>query len=1139
MHKLRLFSRGIMSQVSERLHLLQVYTNLRWNEQHQCMLVCKGEDTWKKYAVLVPDRTLTLVFEAQVITDPADYLPRLKGKHGYDLERMEHACRARIRSGTETEDASYWHFLLEAGLGLLQCGEAVRARIQHVRLEEKPALHGHAKAICALYIDMNVRNQPPHCVQLIMRRLIETALQLDECMEAVAALRQCELKLAPETRWLEKHGLTYGSVFGLRDDCIKRDTRQGHAFVRFTSADVEIHLDEGAGAAGSIVKPGSLVYQDQPVAHKFSILSFDIETCNPKDGTVVPMWTQPCAYIYAIAAYLITPSPDQEKAEEACTVLYTRSKPGAALEQNAAIEAAVQARVGSKFELYSTEKTLLNAFFSLIRRFSPDIVCTYNGNGYDWPFILHRCKALNLVSRLSLHMHAYTQVSAKGFDSAAAGQRDSWELSSHFDRAEGRGSFKSQRGVKGIPGILNIDMLPAIRKDHKFSSYKLGEVAPALLQGKGDQVQKVKLSYAEQRRLHLTEQASAHGEKALVQPSKRAKESEHAVEPLAEAIAMIVEYVAQDAYLVPRLMEVTLTPSKTVALASLTSTDLQGVLDRGQQIKIYNTLMRTAHNQGRVGNNNLRWKDRVPDFPGAVVLPPVRGFHGPCEAGRLGELASLSPALMERIKDLPTFSVVQVWDFMSLYPSIIITFLLCYSTFMPESEAYKLFLAMRKVDSDEPQEGEEVEGQTYKDHLACFAKDPNCVLSALEKSLFEKRKEYKKLMKKAYKEGDMPLNQAYNAAQLAVKVVMNSAYGFTGVPKHDMYAEPMIAATTTACGRAIIAMTKTWAQSRWEFETVYTDTNSNGDAVETPLSVLVTPDASEWATLGPLPAAESGFDAVLLVHVVYGDTDSVMPKLVRFHKQLSNAAWEAVGTYCSDRITERFTELFRSMGYPEPMIVLEYEKLYHGFLLISKKRYAGDKVEPGKPAKITVSGLDPIRRDKPKLLRDTYTHLLEIFIRRNDSVAAMAYLNDVLLSVLENRRPIEDYVYTTQVKRAYANPDILGHQLKLRGKEQGSPIESGERVSFYYGKPRTPKLAAGLKAEMYFHNSPRPGQSPPCRYHLIKFLRKPLTEMLSHFTHMEGVEMQKVNDMFKSYMERTMVCASNRSIDSFFKPKKR
>ena len=182
---------------------------------------------------------------------------------------------------------------------------------------EKPALHGHAKAICALYIDMNVRNQPPHCVQLIMRRLIETALQLDECMEAVAALRQCELKLAPETRWLEKHGLTYGSVFGLRDDCIKRDTRQGHAFVRFTSADVEIHLDEGAGAAGSIVEPVRSCTRISPWRTSSAFCPLILRPCNPKDGTVVPMWTQPCAYIYAIAAYLITPSPDQEKAEEA------------------------------------------------------------------------------------------------------------------------------------------------------------------------------------------------------------------------------------------------------------------------------------------------------------------------------------------------------------------------------------------------------------------------------------------------------------------------------------------------------------------------------------------------------------------------------------------------------------------------------------------------------------------------------------------------------------------------------------------------------------------------------------------------------------------------------------------------------
>ena len=210
-------------------------------------------------------------------------------------------------------------------------------------------------------------------------------------------------------------------------------------------------------------------------------------------------------------------------------------------------------------------------------------------------------------------MHAYTQVSAKGFDSAAAGQRDSWELSSHFDRAEGRGSFKSQRGVKGIPGILNIDMLPAIER---ITSLAVTSSVRWHLPCCRARATRCKRSSC---RMPSSGGCISRSRRArtVKKPwcSLQTRQRKRARCRFAgRGHCMIVEYVAQDAYLVPRLMEVTLTPSKTVALASLTSTDLQGVLDRGQQIKIYNTLMRTAHNQGRVGNNNLRWKDRVPDL---------------------------------------------------------------------------------------------------------------------------------------------------------------------------------------------------------------------------------------------------------------------------------------------------------------------------------------------------------------------------------------------------------------------------------------------------------------------------------------------------------------------------------------------
>ncbi len=335
-------------------------------------------------------------------------------------------------------------------------------------------------------------------------------------------------------------------------------------------------------------------------------------------------------------------------------------------------------------------------------------------------------------------------------------------------------------------------------------------------------------------------------------------------------------------------------------------------------------------------------------------------------------------------------------------------------------------------------------------------------------------------MKQAYKDGNTALYNAYNAAQLAVKVVMNSAYGFTGVlGGKGLYPEPALAATITSCGRDIIAMTKKMACERREFDTVYSEKDSEGKMVDLPLHVLVTPDAAEFATLGPQPRSESGFDLVLMVTVVYGDTDSVMPKLICFNEDLSDAAWEAVGSYCADRITDTFKAMFAEMGYPESWIILEYEKLFRGYMLDKKKRYAGKKIEPGKPPVLSSSGLLTARRDNPPLARRLYGGILEDFIMHNNPKAAIQRLRDTLDALVKGTLPLEDYVFTTQVRRNYANADVLGNQLKLRGAEQGTPVEAGQRVAYYYGKPRKPELGAGLKAELHFADSPAASRRRP------------------------------------------------------------
>ena len=1134
--------------MDEPLQLLEA--KAFWTEEWGLVLTCIGTETRKKFSLCFSNFHATVVCTGNRVEylgedhpDHPDLLPWLPVLRG--------AYKARCEAEAEAPEANSWHYALDVAFHLRHVHRSVHGGRDgraywtkkapapvRVAAGQKPALYGHDSGVYGI----SAQFADPSAIYQT-RDLIRDAADFAEMGEdtpggpeflplwqTVAGLRLCEEKYTHEARWLEEQGLTYGSVFSVKSRAIGMDSRRD-SFARSTRADVELHLE----SAYDFVVEDSIVFKDVPLAEKMRVASFDIETVNTQRGDVVPLWDQPHAHIYAIA--LFTHTGD----EEVCTVFYARA--AAFRGTHPGLDKEVAARVGdTRFVLCEDESMLLQKFILAVRRFHPDVLATYNGNGYDWPFVLHRCGKLGVDASLGIFTNSHAFPRKKTYDSAAAGQRDSWEVVSfpHSHPFTRQGELR-RGGHSGIPGVLLLDMYKIVQDSHKLSSYKLDFVARELLGSDGAEgAGKVQLSYAEQRRLHLTERVESGPP-----PAKRTKPAEP-VGP-AHALAKIVEYVAQDAHLVQRLMDTTLTLSKTVALAALTSTPMQAVVDRGQQIKVYNTLVRTAHDQNRIVNNTLPCERQLTEVPGATVLPPTTGFHAPCKASALEELQELPLELLGRVADLPTFCTVQVWDFMSLYPSIMITFNICYANFRPDSPEYEQLHGLLSVDKDlvvtaaeaASAAGEDPSGEsiTCRDYLACFAPDSNCVLPVLEKSLFAQRKDYKKKMKQAYKDGHTALYNAYNAAQLAVKVVMNSAYGFTGVlGGKGLYPEPALAATITACGRDIIAMTKKMACERREFDVVYADKDAGGQSMEVPLHVLVTPDAEEFATLGPRPPPESGLDVVLLVTVVYGDTDSVMPKLICFNEDLSDAAWEAVGSYCADRITERFKSMFAEMGYPDSWIILEYEKLFRGYMLDKKKRYAGKKIEPGKPPVLSSSGLLTARRDNPPLARRLYGGILEDFIMHHDAAAAIQRLRDTLDALIENRVPLEDYVFTTQVRRTYANPDVLGSQLKVRGEEQGTPIEAGQRVAYYYGKPRKPDLGAGLKAELHFEDSPRPLQTSPCRYSLAKYLEKPIMGLLTHFAHLDEVCLSDVRKLFSRCKAQTKASGKgNRPLTAFFK----
>ena len=179
--------------------------------------------------------------------------------------------------------------------------------------------------------------------------------------------------------------------------------------------------------------------------------------------------------------------------------------------------------------------------------------------------------------------------------------------------------------------------------------------------------------------------------------------------------------------------------------------------------------------------------------------------------------------------------------------------------------------------------------------------------------MLEKLLAARKVAKKAKANATTPEEKAvYDGRQLALKISANSIYGFTGAVKMGKYHCLGVADCTTWKAREMLHQTQEWVMELYDCE------------------------------------------------VVYGDTDSIM---VRFFGANTINESFALGDAASEIITAKFSE-----KYNTKKIVLEMEKVYHPYLLMRKKRYAGLMYEKNKEGVVELSyldakGIELVRRD--------------------------------------------------------------------------------------------------------------------------------------------------------------------------------
>ncbi|XP_027357165.1 DNA polymerase delta catalytic subunit isoform X2 [Abrus precatorius] len=276
--------------------------------------------------------------------------------------------------------------------------------------------------------------------------------------------------------------------------------------------------------------------------------------------------------------------------------------------------------VGVDVMSFDTEKEVLLAWREFIHEVDPDIIIGYNICKFDLPYLIERAANLKIAEFPILGRIRNSRVRVKDttFSSRQYGTRESKEVT--------------------VEGRVQFDLLQAVQRDYKLSSYSLNSVSAHFLSEQKEDVH------------HSIISDLQNGN--------------------AETRRRLAVYCLKDAYLPQRLLDKLMFIYNYVEMARVTGVPISFLLSRGQSIKVLSQLLRKAKQKNLVIPNIKQAGSEQGTFEGATVLEARAGFYE---------------------KPIATL------DFASLYPSIMMAYNLCYCTLVTPEDARKLNIPPESV----------------------------------------------------------------------------------------------------------------------------------------------------------------------------------------------------------------------------------------------------------------------------------------------------------------------------------------------------------------------------------------------------------------------------------------------------------
>ena len=467
------------------------------------------------------------------------------------------------------------------------------------------------------------------------------------------------------------------------------------------------------------------------------------------------------------------------------------------------------------------------------------------------------------------------------------------------------------------------------------------------------------------------------------------------------------KYCVQDTNLCLKLFEKFAVLPNHIEMAKVTRVPLEYLVTRGQSIKVFSQIAYETRKAGYL-IPVLQREESDGKFQGATVLKANIGHYTRPVAGL---------------------------DFASLYPSIMIAHNMCYSTVVLDDK----FLNIPGVEYSTIEWETEEDFQTKKLSFS-FVQNQDGVLSGILQSLWKNRKVTKKEMNAAT---DPFVKTVLNAKQLAIKVSMNSIYGFTGA---TIGALPCLAISqsVTGCGRQMIEQTQNYAKEHFQCEIVYGDTDS--------------------------------------CYVIFPEPVDPDGTLTTLFKKAEFAAKEISKTF-------------------KKPIELEFEKYMYPLILVAKKRYMYlEWTNPNKHnGEIEAKGVELVRRDNCPYVKETLDRVLTPIMFENNVQIGKDQAEQCIDDLLNGKVPIKKLILSKNLRSEYkgyakkflntidGRPDTSGPYRWIHTKEI-TITEDGKRVKTgtYATLEENPTMAhVALVEKMILRDpngAPKPGDRVPFVY---------------------------------------------------------